>query len=174
MMKAIELAIPPNLIKPLLDEKTIEKLQEDYLDKMRDNYKEWMQNLLNLESNTDWKKQENPDEDENHTFHTTVPKFIFQMVKLKDNFFLKTREIKYLTQIHEKKISFHRSMKICKLQLLFRQRLPIKCLFSVSLKLSILEKIIKLQLWIIRANISGKYHCLICLFTFEKKIWKYQ
>ena len=89
MMKAIELSIPPNLIKPLLDEQTIEKLQEDYLDKMRDNYKEWMQNLLNLESNTDWKKQENPDEDENHTFHTTVPKFIFQMVKLKDNSFKK-------------------------------------------------------------------------------------
>ena len=101
MMKAIELAIPPNLIKPLLDETTIEKLQEDYLDKMRDNYKEWMQNLLNLESNTDWKKQENPDEDENHTFHTTVPKFIFQMVKYKF-IFKKTREIKYLTQIHEK------------------------------------------------------------------------
>ena len=81
MMKAIELAIPANLIKPLLDEKTIEKVQEDYLNKMRENYKEWMQNLLNLESNTDWKRVEDPDMDENHTFHTTVPKFIFQMVK---------------------------------------------------------------------------------------------
>ena len=79
LMKSWTLKINPNLIKPLLDQKTIETLQEDYLIKMKDNYNEWMRNALSLES-ADWKSSNDPELDENNSFHTSAPKIIFQMI----------------------------------------------------------------------------------------------
>merc|ERR1719361_549155 len=78
-MKSTDLQINPKLVKPLLDQATIDKLQEDYLTKMKDNYNEWMKNALNLESG-DWKSSQDPELDENNSFHTTAPKIIFQMI----------------------------------------------------------------------------------------------
>ena len=46
LMRSWNLQIDPSLIKPLLDEETIEKLQKDYLDKLEGNYKEWMKNAF--------------------------------------------------------------------------------------------------------------------------------
>ena len=79
LMKSTDLQINPKLVKPLLDQATIDKLQEDYLTKMKDNYNEWMKNALNLESG-DWKSSQDPELDENNSFHTTAPKIIFQMI----------------------------------------------------------------------------------------------
>ena len=67
------------MIKPLLDQQTIEKLEEDYLEKMRDNYKDWMKRTIDLEGK-DWKSTNDPDLDENNSFNTSAPRLIFQMI----------------------------------------------------------------------------------------------
>lgn len=78
-MRSWQLNIDPSLIKPLLDDETIIKLQNMYLEKMKDNYNEWMRNALSLES-SDWKSSNDPELDENNAFHTSAPKIIFQMI----------------------------------------------------------------------------------------------
>ena len=76
-MKHWTLHISPNQIRPLLDQPTIEKLQDDYLDKMKATYTEWLKNLLNLEMR-DWKSPTNkPEMDENQKFQTTAPKGVW-------------------------------------------------------------------------------------------------
>ena len=76
-MKHWTLHISPNQIRPLLEQPTIEKLQDDYLDKMKATYTEWLKNLLNLEMR-DWKSPTNkPEMDENQKFQTTAPKGVW-------------------------------------------------------------------------------------------------
>ena len=50
LMQSWNLQIDKSLIKALLDDETIEKLQKDYSDKLEGNYKEWMKNALSLEA----------------------------------------------------------------------------------------------------------------------------
>ena len=79
-MKHWTLQIRPNQIRPLLDQPTIEKLQDHYLDKVNGNYTEWLKNVLNLEMK-DWKSPTNkPETDENQKFRTTAPKDVIQMI----------------------------------------------------------------------------------------------
>lgn len=79
LMRSWNLKVDPSLIKDLLDENAISQLQQDYLDKMEENYKEWMKNALSLEAG-DWKGSNDPELDENNAFHTSAPKIIFQMI----------------------------------------------------------------------------------------------
>ena len=79
LMRSWQLNIDPSLIKPLLDEETIIKLQNMYLEKMQDNYNDWMRNTIGLES-SDWKGSKDPDLDENNAFLTTAPLLIFKMI----------------------------------------------------------------------------------------------
>jgi len=79
LMSSWNLKIDPKLIKPLLDEKTIEKLQQDYLDKLEGNYRDWMRNALSLEA-TDWKSSNYPELDENDAYQTSIARTVFQMV----------------------------------------------------------------------------------------------
>jgi exocyst complex component 3 len=46
---------------------------------MHDNYNEWMRNALSLES-ADWRSSNDPELDENNSYHTSAPKIIFQMI----------------------------------------------------------------------------------------------
>ena len=46
---------------------------------MHNNYNEWMKNALSYEA-SDWKSTNDPDLDENNSFHTSAPKIIFQMI----------------------------------------------------------------------------------------------
>lgn len=79
LMSSWTLKIDADLIKPLLDQETITQLQLEYIQKMEDNYKEWMRNALSLEF-ADWKSSNDPELDENNAFHTSAPKIIFQMI----------------------------------------------------------------------------------------------
>ena len=45
---------------------------------MRKNYKSWMRNTLSQEVE-DWKKEEDPDVDNDGCFHTTAPVIIYQV-----------------------------------------------------------------------------------------------
>ena len=45
---------------------------------MADNYSEWMKNTLNLEID-DWKKEGDPELDNEGCFHTSAPKIIYQV-----------------------------------------------------------------------------------------------
>ena len=73
------LQIPKDSIRPLLDDKTIEQLEEEYLSKMKDNYANWMGNTMKLEKE-DWMKQQEP-EVADGAFHTSAPKMIYQMIE---------------------------------------------------------------------------------------------
>ena len=73
------LQLPKESIKPLLDTSTIEKLEEEYLSNMKDNYVNWMGNTMKLEKE-DWMKQQEPEVSDG-TFHTSAPKMIYQMIE---------------------------------------------------------------------------------------------
>ena len=73
------LQIPKESLKPLLDVGTIEKLEEEYLSNMKDNYVNWMGNTMKLEKE-DWMKQQEP-EISDGTFQTSAPKMIYQMIE---------------------------------------------------------------------------------------------
>ena len=62
-----------------MDEITITKLTDDYFDKLKENYKEYMENALSGEI-SDWQNSENPDVDEHGKFLSSMPIFISQMV----------------------------------------------------------------------------------------------
>lgn len=80
LMQSWNLQIDKALIKPLLDDETIEKLQKDYSDKLEGNYKEWMKNALSLEA-ADWKSaNDGPELDENNRLQTSIARTVFQMV----------------------------------------------------------------------------------------------
>ena len=48
---------------------------------MRKNYKSWMRNTLSQEVE-DWKKEEDPDVDNDGCFHTTAPVIIYQVQRI--------------------------------------------------------------------------------------------
>ena len=56
LLQAWNLRIDPSLIKPLLDEKALEQLKQDYLEKKEGDLKEWMKNTLELETQ-DWRDE---------------------------------------------------------------------------------------------------------------------
>jgi hypothetical protein len=45
---------------------------------MADNYNEWMKNTLNLETE-DWRKDGDPELDNEGCYHTSAPKIIYQV-----------------------------------------------------------------------------------------------
>jgi exocyst complex component 3 len=45
---------------------------------MAENYSEWMKNTLNLETE-DWRKEGDPELDNEGCFHTSAPKIIYQV-----------------------------------------------------------------------------------------------
>ena len=47
---------------------------------MADNYNEWMKNTLNLETE-DWRKDGDPELDNEGCYHTSAPKIIYQVKK---------------------------------------------------------------------------------------------
>ena len=73
------LQLSKDSIKPLLDISTIEKLEEEYLSNMKDNYVNWMGNTMKLEKE-DWMKEVEPEVSDG-TFHTSAPKMIYQMIE---------------------------------------------------------------------------------------------
>ena len=79
LMRSWHLNINTSLIKPLLDQDTIEQLQKDYVGQLEDKFREWMKNALSLEAG-DWKSSNDPELDENNAYQTTVPKIIFTMI----------------------------------------------------------------------------------------------
>ena len=56
---------------------------------MGDNYSEWMKNTLNLETE-DWKKDQEPELDNEGCFHTSAPKIIYQVYTLNFEIILQT------------------------------------------------------------------------------------
>ena len=80
LLQARNLQIHPTLIKPLLDELTLEKLKQEYLDKKEAEFKEWMKRALKLEAK-DWRKESNePEKDENDKYQTPFARTVFLMV----------------------------------------------------------------------------------------------
>jgi len=80
MLTAWNLRIDPALIKPLLDEATLERLKQEYLDKKEGDFKEWMKRALEFETE-DWRKEKNePEKDENDKYQTSFARTVFQMV----------------------------------------------------------------------------------------------
>ena len=101
LMSDPQLAIPKSKVKPLLDQKTIDRLQEQYLEVSQDrcgsglqsllsfssssmqnmhgNYSDWMRNTLAQEVE-DWKREEDPDVDPEGSFHTSAPVIVYQMI----------------------------------------------------------------------------------------------
>ena len=80
LLQARNLQIHPTLIKPLLDELTLEKLKQEYLDKKEAEFKEWMKRALKLETK-DWRKESNePEKDENDKYQTSFARTVFLMV----------------------------------------------------------------------------------------------
>ena len=79
LMANERLQIAKDSIKPLLDSTTIEKLEEEYLSNMKDNYVNWMGNTMKLEKE-DWMKDKEPEVSDG-AFHTSAPKMIYQMIE---------------------------------------------------------------------------------------------
>jgi exocyst complex component 3 len=80
LLQGWNLQIPPTLIKPLLDELTLERLKQEYLDKKEGEFKEWMKRALELETK-DWRKESNePEKDENDKYQTSFARTVFLMV----------------------------------------------------------------------------------------------
>ena len=105
-MKHWTLHISPNQIRPLLDQPTIEKLQDDYLDKMKATYTEWLKNLLNLEMR-DWKSPTNkPEMDENQKFQTTAPKGVWYFQNKSSKNFFQCCKSTHIQHYHYSRSSF--------------------------------------------------------------------
>ena len=80
LLQAWNLQIHPTLIKPLLDELTLDRLKQEYLDKKEGEFKEWMKRALELETE-DWRKESNePEKDENDKYQTSFARTVFLMV----------------------------------------------------------------------------------------------
>ncbi|TRY62619.1 hypothetical protein TCAL_00416 [Tigriopus californicus] len=73
------LRIPEDKVSPLLDTATLENVQNEYLQNISANYEEWMRNTLSQEVE-DWKKEIDPDMDNESCFHTSAPIIIYQMI----------------------------------------------------------------------------------------------
>ena len=80
LLQAWNLQIHPTLIKPLLDELTLDRLKQEYLDKKEGEFKEWMKRALELETE-DWRNESNePEKDENDKYQTSFARTVFLMV----------------------------------------------------------------------------------------------
>ena len=79
LMGDLSLGIPTSKVRPLLDPDTIMNLQKEYLENMHKNYMNWMQNTLSQEVE-DWKKEHDPELDNDDCFHTSAPIIIYQMI----------------------------------------------------------------------------------------------
>ena len=75
-----KLQIPKENIKPLLDAKTVENLEGQYVLNMKDNYVKWMRNTMNLEQE-DWMKAQEPEKEIDRYYQTSAPKMIHQMIE---------------------------------------------------------------------------------------------
>ncbi|XP_022122794.1 exocyst complex component 3 [Pieris rapae] len=80
LMGSTELNIDVLTLKPLLSKEIMQKLEDDYLQKMELNYREWMDKTFEAER-AEWGGERSP-EVEPHTsaFHTHAPVIIFQMI----------------------------------------------------------------------------------------------
>ncbi|XP_048480752.1 exocyst complex component 3 [Plutella xylostella] len=80
LMRSPELNIDVATLPPLLSEEVMNKIEEEYLQKMASNYVSWMDKTLESER-AEWGSDRAP-EREPHTgaFHTHAPLIIFQMI----------------------------------------------------------------------------------------------
>lgn len=78
-MSSPKIGLPANQVRPLLDQGTIQNLEKEYLDNMHKNYSEWMGRTLSQEVE-DWRKEEDPEVDNDGCFHTSAPIIIYQMI----------------------------------------------------------------------------------------------
>lgn len=80
-----ELMMHPDLnidiasVGPLLKPHIINKLQQNYLDSMESNYKDWMQKTLETEKQ-EWYSEVSPVESVNYNYQTAAPVIIFRMI----------------------------------------------------------------------------------------------
>lgn len=79
LMKHSDLNIDISSVGPLLKPHVINKLQQNYLDGMECNYKEWMQKTLETEKQ-DWHSEIHPEENPDGCYQTAAPVIIFQMI----------------------------------------------------------------------------------------------
>lgn len=79
LMKHPDLNIDISSVGPLLKPHVINKLQQNYLDGMESNYKEWMQKTLETEKQ-DWYSEIPPEENPDGCYQTAAPVIIFQMI----------------------------------------------------------------------------------------------
>lgn len=66
-------------LKPLLPEPLIEEITKKYLETIRKNYKEWLNNTINRETR-DWEGSTEPEADDAGHYQTTTPVIVFQMI----------------------------------------------------------------------------------------------
>ncbi|XP_065201751.1 exocyst complex component 3-like [Planococcus citri] len=79
LMKHPDLNIDISSVGPLLKSHVVNKLQQNYLDGMEMNYKEWMQKTLETEKQ-DWNSEIHPEESPDGCYQTATPVIIFQMI----------------------------------------------------------------------------------------------
>lgn len=74
-----DLNIDISSVGPLLKPSIVNKLQQNYLADMENNYKEWMQKTLETEKK-DWSSENSPAESVNNCYSTGTPVIIFKMI----------------------------------------------------------------------------------------------
>eukprot|EP00918_Siedleckia_nematoides_P052359 GHVU01114441.1.p1 GENE.GHVU01114441.1~~GHVU01114441.1.p1 ORF type:complete len:748 (+),score=92.77 GHVU01114441.1:239-2482(+) len=80
LMNHKSLQIDTSSLGPLLENKVITELQNQYVQTMRSNFKEWMNNSLKTDTK-DWYRSQPPDADDKGFFTTSVPVILFQMLE---------------------------------------------------------------------------------------------
>lgn len=73
-----DLAVDTTSLSPLLDQETVQKLVNEYLQGIESNYCEWLQKALDQEGD-DWGRAEEPEADDEQ-YQTAMPLIVFQMV----------------------------------------------------------------------------------------------
>lgn len=66
-------------LRPLLPKPLIEEITNKYLETIRKNYKEWLNNTINRETR-DWEGSTEPEADDAGHYQTTTPVIVFQMI----------------------------------------------------------------------------------------------
>lgn len=79
LLKHPELNIDINKVGPLLDNNTVDGLQQKYLKTMEQNYQAWMKKTSESEMQ-DWLRECEPESDGEGFYHTALPVIVFQMV----------------------------------------------------------------------------------------------
>ncbi|XP_064652191.1 exocyst complex component 3-like [Lineus longissimus] len=80
MMGNPDLKIDVKSLGPLLENNVLNDLQNKYLDKMRNNFQEWMTNSL-ITDRKDWSKEQEPEADGEGCYNTPLPVILFQMIE---------------------------------------------------------------------------------------------